>query len=228
MRNWQSAALAAFLVALAGGPHAAAAAPAWTLTIGPGDMQNNFNVPKFSLGNGSTGSEAIRSFTLTIGDAEGFFFDFVADLSSRPAGREANVATEATVGASLTAGDRGNDGRGVSVIEWAFDHFDPGELLMFEADIDPYGGGPGVDGRRALFAPDSLAVATVGFDDGTSSALVLEGSASGQAFVFDSGVASVAVVSEPGALALWLAAPLAGLRRRSRPALPDVAVPRID
>ncbi len=225
MRNWRSAALAAFLVALAGGPQAAVAAPAWTLTIGPGEMQNNFNVPQFSLGNTSSGSEAIRSFTLSIGDADGFFFDFVADLTSRPAGREAHVATEATVGASLTAGDRRNDRRGVSVIAWAFEHFDPGELLVFEADIDSYRNGQNVDGRRALFAPGGLAVATVGFDDGSISSLVLDGAVSATAFAFDSGVASVAVVPEPGTL--WLAAGLAGLWCRSRPSLSRATVARI-
>ena len=55
----------------------AAATPVFQISIGPGDVQNNWNVPKLTLENLSTAGETIAALSISIG-APGYVYDFVA------------------------------------------------------------------------------------------------------------------------------------------------------
>ncbi|HEY8493742.1 MAG TPA: hypothetical protein VIN04_07590 [Myxococcota bacterium] len=158
---------AALAVLLAAPP--ALGLPSFELTAGPGDMQNNWNVPKLTLTNTSSAGESIVSFSLTIGHL-GFVYDFVADLSSSPAGRAANVATEALTGATLVAGDRVNGTGSVRTLVWSFEHFTPGESLVFEVDLDRADGSVTWDARTIWFdnGAQPNAVAEVVFSNGAT------------------------------------------------------------
>lgn len=187
---------------------AAAATPMWTLDIVPGDMQNNFNVPKFILTNTSTAGEDISSFSFSIGDPA-FFFDFVADLSSGPAGQAANVATEAATGAVLLQGDRVNDRSGVDTLIWSFSDFQVGESLIFEVDVDPASAGGGgsqtSDARTVFFSngPAPNSVSSIGFSDGAIETLSVPDD-SGSAFNYSSGSSGVVLSPEPSTALLML------------------------
>ena len=191
------------------------ALPAWDLLIGPGDMQNNFNVPKITLTNTSTAGEQIVEFRMSIGHPN-FLFDFVADLSSNPAGRAANVATEALTGATLTVGNRINGVGAFEEVAWSFSDFQVGEALVFEVDVDPHVGGPTVDARTVFFDngahPNSVVL--VRFSDGSMDTLVLPDAGAPSAGYSFGGTGSP-VVPEPS-VALLIAAGLAALRRVAR------------
>lgn len=165
--------IASNVLAMAMLPSLAAAIPSYTFDIDPGDIQNNFNVPRFTLTNTSTEGEEIVSFSITIGDEENFFYDFVADLDSMPVGSAAYVATETNTGAQLLVGDRVNDRSGTSELNWGFDDFQSGERLVFEADIDPIeaqnGGRQSVDSRYSFLNNGEAenATMTVVFSDGS-------------------------------------------------------------
>jgi hypothetical protein len=141
----------------------AAATPVFQISIGPGDMQNNWNVPKLTLENLSSAGESIAALSIAIG-APGYVYDFVASLSSNPAGRPANVATETATGATLVAGDRVNGTGSVTTLVWSFAHFAPGERLVFEVDLDRADGTATVDARAIWFnngaAPNAAIVVT--------------------------------------------------------------------
>lgn len=194
-------------------PGAAAATPLWTLDVVPGDMQNNYNVPKLLLTNDSTAGEQIVGFSITVGDTA-YFFDFVADLSSGPAGQAANVATEALVGATLLTGDRVNDINGTTWIEWGFTDFQAGETLAFEVDVDPNaavgGGNQTSDATSVLWnngaSPNADIVVT--FDDGSQALLTTPETPS--VFTFSSSSGGVTLVPEPRS-GLLLALGLLGL-----------------
>jgi hypothetical protein len=163
---------ASLLLTIAMLPSLASAIPSYTFDLEPGDIQNNFNVPRFTLTNTSTAGEEILAFSITIGDDENFFYDFVADLDSQPLGSAAHVATETTTGARLLVGDRVNDRSGTSRLQWGFDDFQSGESLVFEADIDPFtaqtGGRQSVDSRYSFLNNGEAdnAVLTIVFSDG--------------------------------------------------------------
>lgn len=193
------------------------ALPAWDLFFGPGDMQNNFNVPKITLTNASTTGEQIVEFRMSVGHPD-FIFDFVADLSSNPAGRAANVATEALTGATLMVGDRINHVGAFDEVAWSFTDFTPGEALVFEIDVDPRVGGPTADARTILFdnGAHPNAVVLVRFSDGSTDTFLLpDAGAPSAAYSF--GGSGPFVVPEPSVatlIAVGLAA-LSRVRRRS-------------
>ncbi|MFK7896385.1 MAG: PEP-CTERM sorting domain-containing protein [Myxococcota bacterium] len=155
-------------------PSLATAIPSYSFDLEPGDIQNNFNVPRFTLTNTSTEGEEILSFSITVGDEENFFYDFVADLNSMPFGSAAHVATETTTGAQLLVGDRTNDRSGTSRLDWSFDDFDAGEELIFQADIDPIsaqdGGRQSADSRYSFLNNGDADNATISvvFSDGST------------------------------------------------------------
>jgi len=191
----------------------AGALPLWELDLEPGDMQNNFNVPKLRLENLSTAGERIVDFRITIGDPD-FFFDFVADLDSTPPGTAANVASEVATGASLVVGDRENDRAGVAELAWSFTDFQAFETLVFEVDVDPNdaasGGAQTADARQVLFdnGADPNAQVTLLFSDGSQSDLVLpDSSGGGSSFTFANNVPepAAAVLLAAGAVGLGLA-----------------------
>lgn len=165
--------LVSLVLAIAMLPSLAAAIPSYTFDVEPGAIQNNFNVPQFTLTNTSTGGEQILAFSITIGDEDNFFYDFVADLQSMPAGSLTNFATELATGAQLVGGDRVNDRSGTSSIDFTFSDFAPGEHLIFDADIDPIsaqaGGRQSADSRFAFLNNGDAdnAIITVIFDDGS-------------------------------------------------------------
>ncbi len=194
------------------------ALPAWDLLIGPGDMQNNFNVPKITLTNASTSGEQIAEFRISVGHPD-FVFDFVADLSSTPAGRAANVATEALTGATLLVGNRVNQVGAFDEVAWGFTDFAPGEALVFEVDVDPRVGGPTADARTVLFDNGAHPNGSVfvRFSDGSTASFVLpDAGAPSTAFSF--GGSGVFAVPEPSVAAL-VAVGLAALSRRARRAV---------
>lgn len=164
--------LASHVLAIAMLPSLAAAIPSYTFDLEPGDIQNNFNVPRFTLTNTSTAGVEILAFSITIGDEENFFYDFVADLNSTPLGSAAHAATETNTGARLLVGDRVNDRSGTARLHWGFDDFQTGEFLIFQADIDPFtaqtGGRQSVDSRYSFLNNGEAenAVLTVVFSDG--------------------------------------------------------------
>jgi hypothetical protein len=191
------------------------ALPAWDLVVGPGDMQNNFNVPKITLTNTSTTGEQIVEFRMSVGHPD-FIFDFVADLSSNPAGRAANVASEAQTGATLTVGNRINSVGAFDEVAWSFSDFLVGESLVFEIDVDPRTGGPTADARTVLFdnGAHPNAVVFVRFADGSTDTLVLPDAGVPSPGYSFGGIGSPAV-PEPS-VALLIAAGLAALRRVAR------------
>jgi hypothetical protein len=152
----------------------AAATPVFQVRIGPGDVQNNWNVPKLTFENLSTAGETIAAISISIG-APGYVYDFVTSLSSNPAGRPANVATEAATGATLVAGDRVNGTGSVTTLAWTFAHFAPGERLVFEVDLDRADGTATVDARTIWFnngvAPNAAIVVT--FTGGATATVTL-------------------------------------------------------
>jgi hypothetical protein len=165
--------MASLVLAMTMLPSLAAAISSYTFDLDPGDMQNNFNVPRFTLTNTSSESEEILAFSITIGDEENFFYDFVADLDSTPYGAAAHVETEKTTGAQLVVGDRVNDRSGTSRLEWSFSDFQAGESLTFQADIDPFtaqaGGHQSVDSRYSFLnngEADNAALSVI-FSDGS-------------------------------------------------------------
>ena len=162
------------LFAALGAAPAAFATPLFSLVIGPGDAQNNFNVPKITLSNTSTAGEQITGFSMSIGDAA-FVYDFVLSLSSNPAGRAASVATETTTGATLVAGDRVNGSGSVATLVWSFTGFAPGEQLIFEVDVDPVSGGPTADARTVWFNNGAAAnaVVQVNFSSGATAGFTM-------------------------------------------------------
>ena len=191
------------------------ALPAWDLFLGPGDMQNNFNVPKITLSNASTMGEQIVEFRMSIGHPD-FVFDFVADLSSNPAGRAANVATEALTGATLVVGNRINHVGAFDEVAWSFTDFTPGEALVFEIDVDPRVGGPTADARTVLFdnGAHPNAVVLVRFSDGSTDTFVLpDAGTPSAAYAF--GGSGPFAIPEPS-VATLIAVGLVVLRRVSR------------
>ena len=168
----RSALRACALAALLAVP--AAATPVFQISIGPGDVQNNWNVPKLTLENLSTAGETIAALSISIG-APGYVYDFVASLGSNPAGRPVNVATEAATGATLVAGDRVNGTGSVTTLSWSFAHFAPGERLVFEVDLDRADGTATVDARTIWFnngaAPNAAIVVT--FTSGATSTVTM-------------------------------------------------------
>ncbi len=194
------------------------ALPAWDLFIGPGDMQNNFNVPKITLTNTSTTGEQIVEFSMSVGHPD-FIFDFVADLSSNPAGRAANVATEVLTGATLMVGNRINGVGAFDEVVWSFTDFMAGEALAFEIDVDPVVGGPTADARTVLFNngvhPNS--VVFVRFSDGSTDTLPLP-DAGAPSTGYSFGGTGSPPVPEPS-VAMLIALGLAALRQvAGRPA----------
>lgn len=204
VRRMRVAALAGLVVLLAA--PAALGLPSFELTAGPGDMQNNWNVPKLTLTNKSTASESIVSFSLTIGHL-GFVYDFVADLGSSPPGRAANVATEALTGATLVAGDRVNGTGSVQTLVWSFAHFTPGESLVFEVDLDRADGSTTFDARTIWFdnGAQPNAVAEVVFANGATVGFEMPDVGSAPSML-----QFALTAPEPGAVAL-LSVGLAGL-----------------
>jgi hypothetical protein len=152
----------------------AAATPVFQISIGPGDAQNNWNVPKLTFENLSTAGETIAAISISIG-APGYVYDYVLSLGSNPAGRPANVATEAQTGATLVSGDRVNGTGSVLTLAWSFAHFAPGERLVFEVDLDRADGTATVDARTIWFnngaAPN--AAMTVTFTNGATATVTL-------------------------------------------------------
>ncbi|HVH06361.1 MAG TPA: hypothetical protein VNE71_10220 [Myxococcota bacterium] len=152
----------------------AAATPVVSIQIGPGDMQNNWNVPKLTFENLSTAGETIAAISITVG-APGYVYDFVAGLASNPAGQPANVATETATGATLVAGDRVNGTGSVTTLVWSFGHFSPGERLVFEVDLDRADGTQTVDARSIWFnnggAPNASVVVT--FTNGATATIAM-------------------------------------------------------
>lgn len=207
-------AIAAFLLlaALCVAP-TAFATPSFDLVLARGDAQNNFNVPKITLTNTSTAGESVTGFSMSVG-ASGFVYDFVLSLSSNPAGRAANVATETATGATLVAGDRVNGTGSVATLVWSFAHFAPGERLVFEVDVDPVSGDPTVDARTVWFnngaAPN--AVVQVSFSNGSMAGFTLP-DAAGAPVTFNFNGTPV----PESTTALLFGAGLAALACRARP-----------
>ena len=163
-------------------PGLADATPFFQLDIEPGDMQGNFNVPRFTLRNVSTASEEIVGFSITIGDSDAYFFDFVAGPDSAPMGEPGHFSSEIRTGARLATGDRTNDRSGGDLIAWVFDDFQVSEALVFQVDIDPTsaldGGHQSVDARYA-FANNGTAANSaiqVLFSNGASARQVFQDS----------------------------------------------------
>ena len=201
-------------------PGLAFALASYTLDVSPGEMQNNFNVPRFELTNTSDAGEQIVGFSITIGDANDYFYDFVADLGSDPLGEATHVATELLTGATLVVGDRVNDRSGSAVLEWAFDDFDPTEALVFQADIDPYTSVSGIhqstDARLAWVDNGAIdnASFSITFSNGAVAQASFPDSVGGVPGTFQFGGGGTTPIPEPSvSLLLGLGLVGLGLRR---------------
>ena len=179
-RPFRTFAFVAALLLLRPGP--GAATPFFQLDVEPGDMQNNFNVPRFTLLNTSTASEEIVGFSITIGDSDGYFFDFVAGPDSAPMGELAHFSSEIQTGALLVTGDRINDRSGGDLIAWTFNDFQVSEALVFQVDVDPtsalLGGHQSADARFAFANNGASAnsIVRIRFSNGAIATRVFEDS----------------------------------------------------
>lgn len=102
---------------------------------------NNFNEPVLRLTNTSDAAQ-LTAFSLTIGDTA-FNFDSVSNENVTPVG---------SLTFSLVTPDRdGSGGVRSNSVEYTFAGFDPGELFLFETDVDPDSINQTVDYRTVLF-----------------------------------------------------------------------------
>ena len=217
--------LASLVFAIAMMPSLAAAIPSYTLDLAPGPFLSSSNETQFTLTNTSTGGEEITAFSISVGDDENYFYDFVAGLRKNHITSLTNFATELATGAILTGGDRVNDQSGSATIEFVFSGFQSGEGLIFDAEIEPTqpGGSLSTDSRFAFLNNGDAdnAIITVLFSDGSIAEHVFEdidgalpdeihiagigeipGELTDNPFPEDSPVAS-APVPEPGAALLF-------------------------
>lgn len=153
--------LGGVVVALA---HGAAGAGLVVLNLQNGnDGGGPFNTTEFQITNISEPGVALTSFSLTVGDTQ-FLFDEIY-LS-----RELFVGGNGTEAATLTVGDRAQDGLGGDSFSYDFVNFNPNVGFRGQWDIDFDNGVFDVDARTVLFnngaAPN--AVASFAFSDGSS------------------------------------------------------------
>ena len=145
---------------------AASQAPAGivTLTMENGDDGGSpFNTTLFTLTNNSAPGVSLLDVTITIGDTQ-FLFD---QLYQRV---ELFTGGDGTQTATLTVGDRLDDGIGDDLFTYGFVNFTQGVTFRGQWDIDFDNGAFDVDARTVLFnnGAASNAVASFTFSDGTS------------------------------------------------------------